>query len=97
MHYGARWYSPEIGRFLQPDTVVPDLTNPQDFRRYTYVRNNHLVNTDPNGDVVVGPSVPIGMNVGDRRDGYQEDHHGIIYEGFYTYIGMSLLGEQVFA
>jgi hypothetical protein len=46
---GARWYDPSIGRFVQPDTIIPDLYNPQDLNRYAYVRNNPLRYTDPSG------------------------------------------------
>ena len=38
----ARWYSPQTGRFPQPDTIVPDLENPQDLNRYAYARNSPL-------------------------------------------------------
>jgi RHS repeat-associated protein len=38
--YGARWYDPELGRFLQPDPVVPQPFDPQSLNRYSYVRNN---------------------------------------------------------
>jgi RHS repeat-associated protein len=50
--YGARMYDPELGRFLQPDPVIPDLYNPQDYNAYAYVRNNPLANTDPSGAIV---------------------------------------------
>ncbi|MDH7475811.1 MAG: RHS repeat-associated core domain-containing protein, partial [Anaerolineae bacterium] len=49
MHYGARFYSPWLGRFVQADTVVPEPGNPQDLNRYAYVRNNPLRYTDPSG------------------------------------------------
>ncbi len=26
--YGSRWYDPLLGRFLQPDVIIPDATNP---------------------------------------------------------------------
>jgi len=45
----ARWYSGQIGRFIQPDTIVPDSTNPQSLNRYAYVQNNPVVCSDPSG------------------------------------------------
>jgi RHS repeat-associated protein len=47
--YGARFYKPWIGRFIQPDTIVPDQRNPQSLNRYAYVLNNPLKYTDPSG------------------------------------------------
>jgi len=38
-----------IGRFLQPDTIVPEPSNPQSLNRYSYVYNNPLRYTDPTG------------------------------------------------
>ena len=49
MHYGARFYSPRLGRFIQPDTIVPEPGNPQALNRYAYVNNNPLRYTDPTG------------------------------------------------
>jgi uncharacterized protein RhaS with RHS repeats len=48
-YYGARWYDPSLGRFTQPDTLVPNPGNPADFDRYAYVRNNPLKYNDPTG------------------------------------------------
>ena|GEM_PF-4633986 len=48
-HYGARFYSPKIGRFLSPDTIVPSYANPQSLNRYSYVTNNPLIYIDPTG------------------------------------------------
>ena len=48
-HYGARFYSPKLGRFLSPDTIVPNPYNPQDLNRFSYVRNNPLRYIDPTG------------------------------------------------
>ncbi len=47
--YQSRWYDPIIGRFVQPDTIVPNPGNPQDLNRYSYVRNSPLRYTDPTG------------------------------------------------
>jgi RHS repeat-associated protein len=48
-HYGARFYSPKLGRFLSPDTIVPGAANPQAYNRYSYVLGNPLKYTDPSG------------------------------------------------
>jgi RHS repeat-associated protein len=47
--YGARFYSPKLGRFLSPDTIVPGAGNPQAFNRYSYVLGNPLKYIDPSG------------------------------------------------
>ncbi len=47
--YNARWYDSYLNRFIQPDSIVPDAGNPQDYDRYSYVRNNPLRYTDPSG------------------------------------------------
>jgi len=55
-YFGARYYSGAQGRFTSPDwsatpQPVPyaDLTDPQTLNLYTYVRNNPLSRTDPDG------------------------------------------------
>jgi len=48
--YRARYYSPGLGRFVSPDSLVPQPGNPQDLNRYAYVRNSPLVYTDPSGN-----------------------------------------------
>jgi RHS repeat-associated protein len=48
-HYGARAMSTVSGRFLSPDSVVPDPMNPQSLNRYSYVLNNPLRYTDATG------------------------------------------------
>ena len=49
LFYGARWYDPQVGRFLQPDTIVPQPGDPQSLNRYSYALNNPLRYTDPTG------------------------------------------------
>jgi RHS repeat-associated protein len=53
MFYQARYYDPLTARFISADTIVPDPGNPQDFNRYTYVRNNPLRYTDPTGNIAL--------------------------------------------
>ena len=48
-YYGARYYDPALGRFLQADTIVPNPGNPQSLNRYSNVLNNPLRFVDPSG------------------------------------------------
>jgi len=48
-YYGARYYDPELGRFTQADTIVPNPFSPQTLNRYTYCNNNPLKYVDPSG------------------------------------------------
>ncbi|MBX7138788.1 MAG: hypothetical protein K1X83_12500 [Oligoflexia bacterium] len=47
---GERGYASSYGRFIQPDTVTPDISDPQSLNRYTYVRNNPVSGVDPTGN-----------------------------------------------
>jgi RHS repeat-associated protein len=52
MDYKARFYSPYINRFLQPDSIIPDLSNPQSWNRYSYVTNRPVNFNDPTGHML---------------------------------------------
>jgi RHS repeat-associated protein len=45
----ARYYDSRRGRFLSPDPVLGDSTDPQSWNRYAYTSNNPIVRTDPTG------------------------------------------------
>jgi RHS repeat-associated protein len=49
MDYNFRMYSPLLGRFTQPDTIIPDAANPQSWNRFSYVINNPIGYNDPTG------------------------------------------------
>jgi len=49
MDYKARFYSPALGRFAQPDSLIPDPANPQAWNRYSYAFNNPVRYNDPSG------------------------------------------------
>jgi RHS repeat-associated protein len=51
-YYGARWYDPALGHFIQPDTIIPQAGNVLDYHRYSYTRFNPLKYTDPSGHCV---------------------------------------------
>ena len=63
-YYGARWYYPTVGRFLSADTVVPSPSTPQNFNRYTYVLNQPLNGTDPDGHCYPLCTVAAGALIG---------------------------------
>ena len=48
-YYNFRYYDPQLGRFTQPDDIIPDFSNPQSYNRYSYCVNNPLRYTDPKG------------------------------------------------
>jgi len=52
-YYGARYYDPNIGRFVSPDTIVQNYRRPASFNRYAYAFDNPLKYTDPSGHVNV--------------------------------------------
>jgi len=37
MFYASRYYDPYLNRFAQPDSITPDVYNPQSLNRYAYV------------------------------------------------------------
>ena len=49
--YNGRMYDPVIVRFISPDTIVPDLANPQALNLYSYCVNNPLKYVDPSGHI----------------------------------------------
>ena len=64
-NYNARLYDPFIGRFISPDTIVPEFFDPQSLNRYSYVLNNPLIYTDPSGyDEVECPEAVVGGQTG---------------------------------
>jgi RHS repeat-associated protein len=50
MDYNARMYDPDLGRFVQPDSIVPEIEQAQAYNRYTYVLDNPIGKTDPSGN-----------------------------------------------
>ncbi|WP_373231853.1 DUF6531 domain-containing protein [Cohnella sp.] len=45
----ARYYQPELGRFISEDTYKGQIDNPLTLNLYTYVANNPLMYIDPSG------------------------------------------------
>jgi len=57
-YFGARYYSSSLGRFMTPDPLGGDLTNPQSLNRYAYAWNNPVTFTDPTGMYVCADAKP---------------------------------------
>ncbi|MBL8012234.1 MAG: hypothetical protein JNN05_00155, partial [Candidatus Omnitrophica bacterium] len=57
MFYGARYYSPLLGRFITPDTIVQSPMNPQTLNRYSYCNNNPVNLVDPTGHFWFIPAI----------------------------------------
>ncbi len=51
MYFGARWYSPQLSRFLSIDPVDVSERQPHSFNRYAYANNNPMRFIDPDGRV----------------------------------------------
>lgn len=52
INMNGRLYDPLLGRMMEPDPHVQDLTYTQNFNRYSYVWNNPLKYTDPTGEYI---------------------------------------------
>ncbi len=50
-YYGARYYNPEVGRFITPDWIVQAPGNSQSLNRYSYTWNNPVNMVDPSGNM----------------------------------------------
>jgi len=50
--FNARWVDSSLGTFASPDSIIPNLFNPQALNRYGYVLNNPLRYTDPTGHML---------------------------------------------
>jgi hypothetical protein len=79
--YNARWYDSYLNHFTQPDTIVPNPYNPQDWDRYSYARNNPVSYTDPSGHFpcpwcVVGAAVYL-VNMSLHLAAVLPDYEGI--------------------
>lgn len=60
-YFGARWYEPELGRFLSVDPVQFRDDNPFSFNRYTYANGNPYRYIDPDGREVVQVGISVRL------------------------------------
>jgi len=89
IYMNARYYLPEVGRFISADSIVPDPSNPQSYNRYTYALNSPINLTDPTGHRECSPQeegycrplnrppkVPGGAAILFEGDGWANDEQG---------------------
>jgi RHS repeat-associated protein len=75
-HMNGRVEDSILGRFLSPDSHIPDRTNAQSYNRYSYVNNNPLTMVDPTGFAGHG-NCPLPTCVFDLEFGGSEGGGGI--------------------
>jgi RHS repeat-associated protein len=92
-YFGARYYGSNMGRFMSPDYSDDDdgpvsipyynPSNPQSLNLYSYVHNNPLVNTDPDGHDCIYADGNGGGYVqrGDCTNAGGKDDNGVYVDG----------------
>ncbi|GAK40663.1 RHS repeat-associated core domain-containing protein [Paenibacillus urinalis] len=70
----ARWYNPNIGRFINEDTYEGQINSPQTLNLYAYVQNNPLIYTDPTGHASQGHVVGTLLDVA-KQDGTNSERY----------------------
>ena len=53
VHMRARFYSPQLARFITPDRQTPDIEEPLGFHRYLYALGDPINVIDPTGDIPI--------------------------------------------
>ena len=77
--YGSRWYDPELSRWIQPDSIVPKLSNSQDWDRYAYVNNSPIKYNDPTGHMLSD-----GCTIGGCSAAQGEEYRDYVYNEIYS-------------
>ncbi|MFH0862131.1 MAG: RHS repeat-associated core domain-containing protein [Candidatus Altiarchaeota archaeon] len=82
-YYGARYYNSKLKRWTQPDNIIQNVYDPQTLNRYSYVRNNPIIYSDPTGHflqalAVVALVVVVSVAV------YHFTHEEKTPEGYYA-------------
>jgi len=101
-YFGARYMSSQYGRFMTPDSAVDEtlsvalpyaeLSNPQSLNLYSYVRNNPLSFTDPDGQNV---NVCVDDGNGKQQcQNYTDEQYQKLYNAQNGQQGINLPGGQ---
>ncbi|MCL4514279.1 MAG: RHS domain-containing protein [Firmicutes bacterium] len=77
-YFNARWYDPDLGRFVTEDSYAGDPNDPQTLNLYAYVLGNPLKYVDPTGNVSATiDSGPIG---GEELNIYTDEDNNLTIE-----------------
>ena len=82
--YASRYYDPQLGRFIQPDTIIPQEFNPQAYDRYAYALDNPFRFTDPSGHA--------GKEVADWWEGHVNRVYSSLTEGSESTLYLGTMG-----
>lgn len=72
--YRARFYSTYLTQFSQPDTIIPNPSNPQAWNRYSYVGNRPVNFNDPTGYFACGDGETKVCDTGKKQDPSKDPH-----------------------
>jgi RHS repeat-associated protein len=92
---GARWYDGQLGRWISPDSIIPDPANPQSLNRLMYVNNNPLKLVDWGGHAGTTAKLIRGAS-GTHLAGSASPNQGSLLKGLLvTSTGLSVAHEAM--
>jgi RHS repeat-associated protein len=102
MDYRARFYDPSLGRFAQPDTLIPEQSQgTQAWDRYAYVNNNPLRYSDPSGHfawlpliVAAGALLGAAIDYGTQVYNNYQSNGGNVGAALTTNIDLASIGKS---
>lgn len=80
----ARYYDPQVGRFISEDTYKGQVDNPLSLNRYTYTHNNPLRYVDRNGHEISEPWGNGGINKDENGILRTQSGKGNVYWDYYN-------------
>lgn len=94
INMNGRLYNPILGRFLSPDPILADPTNPQNYNCYAYALNNPLKYVDKNGKFPILAFLGgiIGAYIGGSLANHNFNPGKWNWSSANTYIGMVIGG-----
>jgi RHS repeat-associated protein len=93
----ARWYNPDLGRFVQMDDFEGDLNNPLSLHKYVGAQNNPVNLTDPTGKAVRIDQLMKGdvgnlLGLGPVFQNLKSNTIGLPSKGFYQDFSVDIFG-----